>query len=228
MIDIKSLSFRYTKKSPPVLNDISCTIPANSVIGVLGANGSGKTTFLKLLCRLLHPTSGAISSAHSITYSYLPSAGSISPQLTVKEFLTLRNARKLSQADLLTVEEFKLSDLLSKKATTLSFGQQQRVRLCASMLSQADAYLLDEPTTGLDIEQNMIFKSLIRNFATNKPILLATHNPAEILTLCTHLLVINTGAIGYYGTLDGFMDGFQSFDDAWFSHASLENTASNA
>ncbi|HEY0890235.1 MAG TPA: ABC transporter ATP-binding protein [Nocardioides sp.] len=195
------------------------------VVGVLGPNGAGKTTLLRLLATVLSPDAGQIrllgrdperpSERLEIRrrLGYLPQ----SPELyrgftafelvdyvaTLKEHTDRRwRARECARV----LELVGLQDRMHQKIRTLSGGMQQRVALAASLIGTPELLVLDEPATGLDPEQRIELRSVLSDTARRGTVLLSTHNTGEVAALCSRVLVMRHGTVGYDGTPAGLRD----------------------
>ncbi len=174
------------------------TLHKNEIIGVLGENGIGKTTFMKLLAGLLEPDTGAISKEIKIAYKpqYLES----SSEMVVAEFL--QQAIQKYSHQLIT--PLALEGLLSRKLSQLSGGELQRVAIANCLAQEAQLFLLDEPSAYLDIEQRLIVSKVIKNIAQERDvtILVVDHDLMFVDNLSDRLIVF-TGEPAKHGMLQG-------------------------
>lgn len=168
----------------PVLRDLSCSLPAGKIVGLLGPNGCGKSTLIKLIAGLLVPDSGRIlvageerSEATNALISYLPERPYFNPSMRVRELLDLfsdfyadfemRRAQEMLD-DLGIREEARLR--------TLSKGTKEKVQLILVMARRARLYLLDEPIAGVDpAARDYILETILKNRNENSTILITTH-----------------------------------------------------
>ncbi|TRO64543.1 gliding motility-associated ABC transporter ATP-binding subunit GldA [Christiangramia sabulilitoris] len=200
--------------SQKALNDVSFKIGSGEIVGFLGPNGAGKSTLMKILTGFLTPDSGFAEvcgyntktniSAIQSQIGYLPEHNPLYLEMFVREYLNFNAS--VYHADKKRVEEvIKLTGLTpeaNKKIEQLSKGYRQRVGLAAALLHDPQVLILDEPTTGLDPNQLVEIRSLIRNIgkakADGKPgktVFLSTHIMQEVEAICDRVIIINNGKI---------------------------------
>ncbi|GAB2765964.1 gliding motility-associated ABC transporter ATP-binding subunit GldA [Rhabdobacter roseus] len=193
------------------VDTISFELRPGEIVGFLGPNGAGKSTTMKILTGYLHPTAGSAqvngydlareSKQARRTVGYLPEHNPLYLDMYVREFLfftgelyglrgTLLKARVEEMIQLCGLEVEK-----RKKIGQLSKGYRQRVGLAQALLHDPAVLILDEPTTGLDPNQLLEIRTLIRTAGQNKTILFSTHIMQEVEALCDRVIVINRGQI---------------------------------
>ncbi len=223
MIELKSFSKSYSSKSAPAAANVSLTIPDGSITGLLGPNGSGKTTIMKAICGFHYPTSGSIritapgSPATSFTtdenpelcmkyIGYVPEIPLLPKDMRVLDFLHYAadihgiSKEKSKEACNLVIKECSLEKLLSKKIRTLSKGQQQRVSFAQAIIHNPPNLILDEPVSGLDPAQIIQMRELIQRLSKKTAILMSTHLLQEVYSLCSNICIISDGKIAASGT----------------------------
>ena len=201
----------------PAVTDLSFEVPRGSVCGFLGPNGSGKSTTLRMLTGLLRPDAGSISidGVDAVTawrearrrIGYLPESAPAYPEMRVEEYLAFRwriAGRAGSKRDAIarSVERCGLGEVRRRLVGTLSRGFRQRVGLAAALLGDPSVLLLDEPTEGLDPFQVREFRSLVREFAQGRTVLLSSHLLAEVETLCDRVVLILRGRLVASGSIE--------------------------
>jgi ABC-2 type transport system ATP-binding protein len=190
-----------------VLNKVSFKIDKPEVVGFLGPNGAGKSTMMKILTTYLSATEGHAevngfdvnSNVKQVQQSvgYLPEHNPLYLDMYVREYLTF-NAH-LQKVDVLKIEDvIELTGLTPeahKKIEQLSKGYRQRVGLACALLHNPDVLILDEPTTGLDPNQLVEIRSLIKTIGKEKTVFLSTHIMQEVEAMCDRVIIINKGEI---------------------------------
>ena len=202
------IRIEYINKSfgaQQVLKDINLEIPAGQVIGLLGPNGAGKSTLMKILIGLWKADSGSVSVPARI--GYLPENNPLYEEMYVVEYL--RFMAEMTQIDDCRL---KIEELIEKVGLTpekhkhireLSKGYRQRVGLAQALLGDPELLILDEPTTGLDPNQLVEIRALIRNIASQQltansqqpTIILSTHIMQEVREMCDRVVILDHGEI---------------------------------
>ena len=218
-IEVINLSKSY--KSKQAVNSINFKINENEIVGLLGPNGSGKTTTIGMILGLLKPTSGKVlingTDIEKNKISLLHKMNFISPyielpkKLKVKQNLIvygkLYNIKNLNeQIDYLS-EKLRLNQLLDKITGELSSGQKNRVSLAKSLINDPTIILLDETTASLDPETGDFIRTFLENYKKEKKIavLLASHNMDEVKRLCSSVLMMKDGNIVDRGAPDSLI-----------------------
>ena len=204
-IAVENLSKRFG--SQQALRDVSFSIDRGEVVGFLGPNGAGKSTLMKILTTYYKPDQGhAVVAGHSISgaprqvqrsIGYLPEHNPLYLDLYVKEYLAFCGSAYGVPKSRITevVEQTGLGPESHKKIGQLSKGYRQRVGLAAALLHDPEVLILDEPTTGLDPNQLLEIRKLIREIGKAKTILLSTHIMKEVEAVCDRVLIINKGEL---------------------------------
>ena len=189
------------------LDQVSFSIDTGEIVGFLGPNGAGKSTMMKILTCYLPQTAGKVkvngfdveeeSMKVREQVGYLPEHNPLYLDMYVREFLTF--VAGLSGAPTLRVDEMiertGLTPEKHKKIEALSKGYRQRVGLAAALLHDSKVLILDEPTTGLDPNQIVEIRDLIKAIAKDKTIMLSTHIMREVEAICDRVIIINKGRI---------------------------------
>lgn len=217
---IKSLfSRKYT--SLYAVNDISFSIDQGEIVGYIGANGAGKSTTVKMMCGILHPTSGSVTIDNKDILKYRKQInkeiGVVFGQKTqlwwdiplIETFKILKSIYEISDEDY--NDRFKflcdlldLNDFLDQNVRSLSLGQRMRADFAASLIHNPKILYLDEPTIGLDVlVKDKIRKAIkILNKKYKTTIILTTHDMKDIEELCSRIIIIDKGKILYDGNLE--------------------------
>ena len=206
MITIEHINKSFGKQQ--VLKDINLEIPAGQVVGLLGPNGAGKSTLMKILIGLWKADSGKISVPERI--GYLPENNPLYEEMYVTEYLqfmaSLTAKRSYSDSGLTAKRSYSeaVSDLIDlvglaperhKHIKELSKGFRQRVGLAQALLGDPQLLILDEPTTGLDPNQLIEIRSIIRDFGKDRTIILSTHVMQEVREMCDRVIILDHGQV---------------------------------
>tara|TARA_B100000965_G_scaffold272676_1_gene230737 strand:+ start:2296 stop:3030 length:735 start_codon:yes stop_codon:yes gene_type:complete len=212
MIDlVKVTNLKKSYGSKEAVKGISFEIKQNEILGLLGPNGSGKTTTIGMMLGLLKPSNGEILidgiNIEKNRIEILKKINFISPyielpkKLSVKQNLIvygkLYSVKNLDQRIEYLVEKLRLGDLLDSVTGELSSGQKNRVSLAKALINNPEVLLLDEPTASLDPEIGDFVRTFLENYKKEKKIsiLLASHNMNEVTRLCKSILMMKDGII---------------------------------
>ncbi len=204
-IVVENISKNYGDQK--ALDNISFSIKKGEIVGFLGPNGAGKSTLMKILTTYLKADSGSalvnefnvISEQKNVQKSvgYLPEHNPLYLDLYVREYLRFN-------ADVYGVDKTRIEEVIAhtgltseshKKIGALSKGYRQRVGLATALLHQPDVLILDEPTTGLDPNQLVEIRDLIKNIGKDKTVFLSTHIMQEVEAICDRVIIIDKGKI---------------------------------
>lgn len=202
LLEIKNLYKNYGEKQ--VLNNITLTVPRGKIIGLLGKNGTGKTTLIKLINGLLMPTEGEIifegekiGPQSKLNIAYLPERTYLDKSMTINETL------KFFKEFYSNFDIDKAKDLLKKldlnenqKIIKMSKGMQEKVQLVLVMSRKADLYILDEPLGGVDpATRDYILDTILTNFNEGASIIISTHLISDIERILDEVIFIDKGEI---------------------------------
>jgi ABC-2 type transport system ATP-binding protein len=209
MIAIDRLSKVYG--ATHAVRGISFEVPKGQVVGFLGPNGAGKSTTMKILTGYVEPTDGAAKvGGTDVTATpietkkrigYLPESNPLYDDMMVQDYLEwIAEIRRLPkntrQSRIQTVvERCGLGQVIGKDISQLSKGFRQRVGLAQAILHDPDLLILDEPTTGLDPNQILEIRELIKELGQEKTVLMSTHIMQEVQATCSRVIIINNGEI---------------------------------
>ena len=218
IVKVEGLSHRYAKHW--AVSNVNIEIPRTGVIGLLGANGAGKSTIMNSICGVIYPTRGDIwIDGHNIRVSpieakskfgFLPQQAPLYPELTIDEYLTYCSEIKglTGESDASSIEHVKarcgVDHLSSRLIGALSGGYRQRVGIAQALLHAPRFVVLDEPTNGLDPNQISAVRKLIKEIAQEHAVLLSTHMLAEVEAVCDQIIMIDQGEIVFDGDLESF------------------------
>jgi ABC-2 type transport system ATP-binding protein len=206
-MSIKVTAVSKVYKSQKALNKVSFSADKGQIIGFLGPNGAGKSTMMKILTGFIKPNSGEVlvdgidvlqnPLEAQKTIGYLPEHNPLYSEMYVREYLQF-------QAEIFKVDKTQIEACIAKvgltieahkKINQLSKGYQQRVGLAAAILHNPKVLILDEPTTGLDPNQLVEIRALIRALGKDKTVLFSTHIMQEVEAVCDRVIIIKQGEL---------------------------------
>lgn len=209
MIEINHLSKRFEQFT--AVDDLNFTVEEGEVLGFLGPNGAGKSTTMKIITGFLAPSAGSVvvdghnlatdALAAKALMGYLPEGAPSYGDMTTLDFLRfVAEVRGYRGAELVqrvgrVLAEVELESVALQKIDTLSKGFKRRVGLAQAIMHDPKVLILDEPTDGLDPNQKQHVRSLIKNLARDKIVIISTHILEEVSAVCTRALIIANGAI---------------------------------
>ena len=204
-IEVEEISKLYGNQK--ALNNVSFKVEKPEIVGFLGPNGAGKSTMMKILTTYVNATNGiAKVNGFDVTENtqkvqqsvgYLPEHNPLYLEMYIKEYLTFNaNIYKVSKTRIEDVIALTgLTPEVHKKIGQLSKGYRQRVGLANALLHDPDVLILDEPTTGLDPNQLIDIRNLIKDIGKTKTVFLSTHIMQEVEAMCDRVIIINKGEI---------------------------------
>jgi ABC-2 type transport system ATP-binding protein len=204
---INSVTKSYDKQQ--ALADVSFTLNKGEIVGFLGPNGAGKSTLMKIITCYLQQDSGKVQVCNldiqeqdlqvKAKIGYLPEHNPLYADMYVKEYLSfvggIYKVENLNNRIAEIILQIGLIPEQSKKIGELSKGYRQRVGLAAALLHNPEVLILDEPTTGLDPNQLVEIRNLIKEVGKDKTVLLSTHIMQEVDKMCNRVIIINKGKI---------------------------------
>ena len=195
MVSLQHISKSFG--SQKVLNDVSLEIPAGQIVGLLGPNGAGKSTLMKILIGLWSADSGTVSAPSRI--GYLPENNPLYEEMYVTEYLQFmakmtNDKCQMTNVDAL-IDKVGLTPEKHKQIRELSKGYRQRVGLAQALLGDPELLILDEPTTGLDPNQLVEIRSLIRSLGKDRTVILSTHIMQEVREMCDRVVILDHGTV---------------------------------
>lgn len=204
-IEVNNISKSYGAQK--ALDNISFSINKGEIVGFLGPNGAGKSTLMKILTTYINADEGtAIVNGNNVntdpkavqlSIGYLPEHNPLYLDLYVREYLAFNaDVYKVAKSRIEEVIQLTgLSNESHKKIGQLSKGYRQRVGLANALLHNPDVLILDEPTTGLDPNQLIEIRNVIKNVGKDKTVFLSTHIMQEVEAICDRVIIINNGKI---------------------------------
>ena len=204
-IIIKNISKTY--KNQVALNSINLNIKKGEIVGLLGPNGAGKSTLIKILTGYISANNGEVKICGDNMnenpklvkqkIGYLAENNPLYIEMYIKEYLKyIAEIYKVSFYEIDEIIELTgLNSEKNKKINQLSKGYKQRVGLAAALIHNPEVLILDEPTTGLDPNQLIEIRKLIKNIGNNKTVIFSTHILQEVEKICDRIIIINKGNI---------------------------------
>lgn len=218
IVSVKNLSHRYSVQW--AVKDVSFEINEKGVTGLLGSNGAGKSTTMNIICGVMNQTQGdvfingvnlrenPVEAKKNI--GFLPQQPPLYTDLTVGEylrhaaFLRLVEPDKVDEAVDLALEKCSITHFRDRLIKNLSGGYQQRVGIAQAIVHNPQFVVLDEPTNGLDPNQIVDIRNLIRDIAKHHAVLLSTHILSEVQAICDNIYMIESGKLVFSGTMEEF------------------------
>ena len=209
MIEVKNVSKKYGKFY--AVRDISFTIKEGEIVGFLGRNGAGKSTTMNMITGFIEPTEGTIlvngfdvdkkPKKVKEQIGYMPEGTPLYYDLTVKEFVEYMAELKLiprkerKAAVQKAIVETGLEKVQNKLTKNISRGYKQRVSLAGAIVGDPKILILDEPTVGLDPQQVIEIRELIKSFRKNHTVILSSHILSEVSQICEKVIIIDKGEV---------------------------------
>ena len=218
IVKVEHLSHRYSIQW--AIRDINIEITRNGIYGLLGSNGAGKSTTMNIICGVLKQTEGDVyikginlrenpveAKKH---LGFLPQKPPLHMDLTVEEYLVhcanmrLIPPHKVQEAVKDVMGRCGISHFSQRLIRNLSGGYQQRLGIAQAIIHNPDFVVLDEPTNGLDPNQIVEIRELIREIAVDRTVILSTHILSEVQATCDYIRMIEEGQVVFSGTVDEF------------------------
>ncbi|MBI2459168.1 MAG: ATP-binding cassette domain-containing protein [Parcubacteria group bacterium] len=229
MIEIKNLTKKFGQVL--VLDNISFSVAKGEILGFLGPNGAGKTTTMKIITSFWTPTSGQVlvggldadenSLATRKVIGYLPETVPLYEEMRVFEYLKfiaeIRGLNKQEIKDRIkqVILICGLKKVLRQPIEELSKGYRQRVGLAQAIMHEPDILILDEPTTGLDPNQIVEIRDLIKTIGREKTVIFSTHILSEVSATCDRVIIINNGKIVGQGVPAELIEKYGGLEQAF-------------
>lgn len=227
-LNIINLTKKFGEQT--ALNSVNIEINHNEIIGLLGPNGAGKSTLMKSVAGVLKIDEGEVifhgkdirenEIEAKKKIGFLPENNPLYGEMYVKEYLNF-------VADLHQIPKERVNEVIdlvgitpekSKKISQLSKGYQQRVGLAQAILHRPDLLILDEPTNGLDPNQIIEIRNIIKEIGQEKTVILSTHIMQEVEALCSRVILIHHGNILQDCKIEEFKGKFESLEEAFASY----------
>ena len=223
MIEVTGLSKRFGNVD--ALCDVSFTVEKGQIVGFLGANGAGKTTTMDIMCGCIGADAGSARVAgFDITeeplaakqrLGYLPDAAPLHGEMRVEDYVAYAArlhripGTQVKKRVTETLDRLSLGDVRGRLVGNLSKGYRQRVALAQAIVHDPDVLVLDEPTEGLDPNQIVQIRELIRSLAGQHTIILSSHILSEVQNTCDHIIIIHKGRIVQKGSYEELVQSLQ-------------------
>ena len=218
IVSVRNLSHRYSVQW--AIRDINFDIVEKGVMGLLGSNGAGKSTTMNIICGVLNQTEGDVfikgvnlreNPVEAKRYiGFLPQQPPLYTDLTVEEYLRnaallrLMDKSEVNRAVDISLDKCAITHFRNRLIKNLSGGYQQRVGIAQAIVHNPDFVVLDEPTNGLDPNQIVDIRNLIREIAEQHAVLLSTHILSEVQAICNNIKMIDSGKLVFSGSMEDF------------------------
>lgn len=224
-IVIQDLSKKYGQQL--ALDKVSFSISKGEVVGLLGPNGAGKSTLMKSISGAILPDAGEMTVdgcsvlQHPLKtkskIGFLPENNPLYHDMYVREYLVfVANLRHVKKTEInQVIEKVGLTPESHKKIGQLSKGYKQRVGLAQAILSNPEILILDEPTNGLDPNQILEIRELIKEIGQSKTVILSTHIMQEVEALCSRVILLNQGKVIADSPIEDFKGQFENLEAAF-------------
>ncbi len=230
MIKLIDFSKKYRANSCEIVKNVTFTAK-NGITGLLGLNGTGKTTIIKAICAIHYPSSGKILVSNSnetffdvqenpqivkSLIGYVPEQPTFPENLTVIEYLDftaqLHNLKNLEKTNAIknALQECFLEEVQKTKINTLSKGYRQRLAFAGAIIFKPANIILDENANGLDPAQIIQYRKMIKKYSSNTTILISTHLMQEVSALCANVNIISKGTIAACGKPEEIIKQYNS------------------
>jgi len=233
MISVSNLSRSYG--STLAVDNVSFEITNGEVVGLLGHNGAGKTTIMKMITGFIEPSSGSVevdglvlgesTAGIQKKIGYLPENCPVWPEMRVTDYLIYQAKLHLVEEAMIgslvseAIEKTRLTEKATARIDTLSRGYRQRVGVAQALLHKPDILILDEPTNGLDPNQILQMRELIKELAESSTVIVSTHVLQEVQAICERVLIMRGGKL----VLDSKIKDLQSEDKIIFNFQPSES-----
>lgn len=218
IVKVEHLSHRYSIQW--AIRDINIEITRNGIYGLLGSNGAGKSTTMNIICGVMRQTTGEVYIDGINTLKepvkarkligFLPQKPPLYPDLTIDEYLRFcaeiqwMDKKKIKSAIAVAEERCGITHMKDRLLRNLSGGYQQRVGLAQAILHDPKFVVLDEPTNGLDPNQILEVRQLIKDIAVDRTVMLSTHILSEVQATCSSIKMIEHGRVVFSGSTEDF------------------------
>ena len=235
-IEVNNLTKHYGKVK--AVDGISFAVEKGSICGILGPNGSGKTTTIKSICNLIIPDNGDIKifgedNKNSTKHISAVFEGNrnlywrLTPKENLRYFAGIRGlgGKNIEKNIDELLEKFNLSQKKNVMVNNLSRGMQQKIAIAMTLICDTEVILLDEPTLGLDVQSYLDIKNVLKDIALtmDKTILLSTHNMDLVQGICDSVVILNEGKVVAKDSVEALMDMFESMTYEIILVENLEN-----
>lgn len=241
MIEVKNLSKKYGNKT--ALSDINFSVADGEILGFLGPNGAGKSTTMNIITGYISSTTGTVTVdgdeimenpiAVKRKIGYLPEQPPLYLDMTVKAYLSfMYDLKKVKLNKKQHIEEIcnrvKIDNVYDRVIKHLSKGYKQRVGIAQALLGDPKLLILDEPTVGLDPNQIIEIRNLIKSLGEKHTIILSSHVLSEIQSVCSRVIVINNGKVVADDTTANLSSGLSNENRLILSIEGEQNTIISA
>ena len=237
MIEVRNLSKHFGQTH--AVDDVTFDVQAGQVLGFLGPNGAGKTTTMRIITCYLQPTAGSVMvDGLDVTrdslevrnrIGYLPESAPLYHEMNVVDYLKyIAEIRHIPSSQRRAavrraVESCALGEVINKNIGQLSSGYRQRVGLAQAIIHDPEILILDEPTRGLDPNQIVEIRAMIRELGREKTVIFSTHILQEVQAVCDRVMIINQGKVVFDGSKEEMAYGMSGKERVYLELRDTEN-----
>lgn len=220
IIKVTNLFHSYNSGKNWAVRDVNFEIHSKGIVGLLGSNGAGKSTTMNIICGVINHTKGTVeidgidirkqAKSAKLNLGFLPQDPPLYLDLTVDEYLNhcarlrLMDSRMIPNAIEEVKEKVQVTHFSDRLLKNLSGGYRQRVGIAQAIIHKPKLVVLDEPTVGLDPNQIIEVRNLVREIATDRAVLISTHILSEVELMCKDVIMIEAGKVVFNGSLNDF------------------------
>ena len=226
ILEIEHLSHRYNIQW--AIRDVNFRISRKGIYGLLGSNGAGKSTTMNIMCGVIKQTDGLVKihgletlkqgKEAKMKIGFLPQNPPLYGDLTVEEYLELcAHLHYIPKEDIKkaigkVLEQCSIAHFRKRLIKSLSGGYRQRVGIAQAIIHKPEVVILDEPTNGLDPNQIIDIRYLIKQISEDSTVILSTHILQEVQAMCDHIIMIEQGKVVFNDTLERFDNYIQPYN----------------
>jgi len=213
LVSFEDVAFSY-RKNNPVLNGLNMSIPKNCVFAILGHNGAGKTTILRLIAKLIKPQSGRVIIDNTANIGFMPEGIGLYPRLSGYNNLKIRLLaynKNADKKDILNIlQKIDLLEHANKQVGLMSSGMKRRLALACSLTAEPELLLLDEPFSGIDPVSQKIMLEMLKEKAQSCTVVFSSHDLHLVKNVSTVISIIKNGRLEFISGKRGDIENIET------------------